>query len=96
MTNHNFKMGTFSFRFLENFCQLQRRQVVEPKQINDTCRRRVIFLVFLIAIQRSPIAARNRDFIITVNRHSKHITPSLQSTNLIIVASVTRDLGSRA
>ena len=23
MTNYSFKMGTFSFRFLENFCQLQ-------------------------------------------------------------------------
>ena len=22
MTNYNYKMGTFSFRFLENFCQL--------------------------------------------------------------------------
>ena len=69
MTNYNFKMGTFSFRFLENFCQLQLsvgkrssqndlawspiisvctyvRTAVEPKQLNDdTCRRRVIFLV---------------------------------------------------
>ena len=23
MTNYSFKMGTFSFQFLENFCQLQ-------------------------------------------------------------------------
>ena len=41
MTNYSFKMGTFSFRFLENFCQLQLsvgkqsvRTAVEPKRLN--------------------------------------------------------------
>ena len=41
MINYSFKMGTFSFRFLENFCQLQIsvgkqsvRTVVEPKRLN--------------------------------------------------------------
>ena len=41
MTNYSFKMGTFSFQFLENFCQLQlsvgKQSVctaVEPKRLN--------------------------------------------------------------
>ena len=41
MTNYSFKMGTFSFWFLENFCQLQLsvgqqsvRTAVEPKRLN--------------------------------------------------------------
>ena len=41
MINYSFKMGTFSFRFLENFCQLQLsvgkqsvRMAVEPKRLN--------------------------------------------------------------
>ena len=41
MTNYSFKMGTFSFRFLENFCQIQLsvgkqsvRTAVEPKRLN--------------------------------------------------------------
>ena len=77
MTNHNFKMGTFSFRFLENFCQLQRsvgkrlsqndlarspiisvctyvRTAVKPKQLNDACRRRVIFLVCMNILINEP------------------------------------------